>query len=213
MWNARAVRAAAGARRPLQPLLALENILLLQLHAGILFALFMTMALWARGANSGFHKRMIFLATAMPLLGVDRPHGVAAEHLSGKPDGDRRLYPAGGGAAVRVGRDPEPAGARSLSGVDRDLSAGVAARYRLWDTPGGMRRRGTSWACDAGESEVLAATAGAVPAVHARTSSAGTEYASQSCSSATYIIGRSKGAARRGNACGRYWQQRVERRH
>jgi hypothetical protein len=51
----------------------LENILLLQLHAGILFAIFMTMALWARTSNSGFHKRMIFLATAVPLLAsIDR---------------------------------------------------------------------------------------------------------------------------------------------
>ena len=51
----------------------LENILLLQMHAGILFALFMTMALWARTANGGFHKRMIFLATALPLAAsIDR---------------------------------------------------------------------------------------------------------------------------------------------
>ena len=51
----------------------LENILLLQLHAGILFAVFMTMALSARAANSGFHKRMVFLATAVPLLAsIDR---------------------------------------------------------------------------------------------------------------------------------------------
>jgi hypothetical protein len=52
---------------------ALENILLLQLHAGILFGIFMTMALLARRANSGFHKRMIFLATAIPLAAsIDR---------------------------------------------------------------------------------------------------------------------------------------------
>ncbi|MEO6226000.1 MAG: hypothetical protein ABIO80_09160 [Sphingomicrobium sp.] len=51
----------------------LENILLLQLSAGILFGLFMTMALRARSANSGFHKRMIFLATAVPLAAaIDR---------------------------------------------------------------------------------------------------------------------------------------------
>ena len=51
----------------------LENILLLQMHAGILFAIFMTMALWARKSNSGFHKRMIFLGTAVPLgASIDR---------------------------------------------------------------------------------------------------------------------------------------------
>jgi hypothetical protein len=33
----------------------------------------MTMALWARVANSGFHKRMVILATAMPLAAsIDR---------------------------------------------------------------------------------------------------------------------------------------------
>lgn len=51
----------------------LENVLLLQIHAGILFAIFMTMALWARVSNSGFHKRMIFLGTAVPLgASIDR---------------------------------------------------------------------------------------------------------------------------------------------
>jgi hypothetical protein len=62
------VRAALG---PVVP--QLENILLLQLHAGILFAIFMTLALWARRANSGFHKRMVFLATAIPMgASIDR---------------------------------------------------------------------------------------------------------------------------------------------
>jgi hypothetical protein len=56
-------------------LLQLENILLLQIHAGALFAIFMTMALWMRSANSGFHKRMMFLATAVPIsASIDRMH-------------------------------------------------------------------------------------------------------------------------------------------
>lgn len=61
-------------RAALTPVLPqLENILLLQLHAGILFAVFMTMALWMRSANSGFHKRMMFLGTAVPLgASIDR---------------------------------------------------------------------------------------------------------------------------------------------
>ena len=61
-------------RAALMPVLPrLENILLLQLHAGILFAVFMTMALTARSTNSGFHKRMIFLGTAIPLAAsIDR---------------------------------------------------------------------------------------------------------------------------------------------
>jgi hypothetical protein len=48
-------------------LLASENILLLQIRIGVLFSLFMGMALSARAGNVGFHKRMIFLATALPL--------------------------------------------------------------------------------------------------------------------------------------------------
>lgn len=66
--------APAAARGQLEQLLSLrENILLLQLTAGILFGLFITMAFWARRANSGFHKRMIFLATAIPIAAsIDR---------------------------------------------------------------------------------------------------------------------------------------------
>jgi hypothetical protein len=60
-----------AALAPVVPML--ENILLLQMHAGILFALFMAMALMARTRNGGFHKRMIFLATAVPLgASIDR---------------------------------------------------------------------------------------------------------------------------------------------
>lgn len=45
----------------------LENILLLQIRVGILFPLFMALALKARGVNAGMHKRMVFLATAVAL--------------------------------------------------------------------------------------------------------------------------------------------------
>lgn len=56
-----------------QRLLALENILLLQIRIGVLFPLFMGLGLAARGRNAGIHKRMIFLATAMPLpAAIDR---------------------------------------------------------------------------------------------------------------------------------------------
>lgn len=55
-------------RTALAPVVSqVENILLLQISSGLMFALFMTMALRARAANSGFHKRMIFLGTAAPL--------------------------------------------------------------------------------------------------------------------------------------------------
>jgi hypothetical protein len=62
------VRAALA---PVVPLI--ENILLLQISAGVLFAVFMTVALRARANHSGLHKRMMFLATAVPLgAAIDR---------------------------------------------------------------------------------------------------------------------------------------------
>ena len=50
---------------PVVPLL--ENILLLQMSAGIMFAVFVTIGLLARGRDAGLHKRMMFLAVAVPL--------------------------------------------------------------------------------------------------------------------------------------------------
>jgi hypothetical protein len=48
-------------------LLGLDNILLMQIRIGILFPLLMAIALRARKGDAGIHKRMMFLATAMPL--------------------------------------------------------------------------------------------------------------------------------------------------
>ena len=45
----------------------MENILLMQGKAGILFAILLTVGLMARGRDAGLHKRMMILATAMPL--------------------------------------------------------------------------------------------------------------------------------------------------
>jgi hypothetical protein len=58
---------------PVIPLL--ENILLLQISAGIMFALFITIGLRARGRDAGLHKRMMFLAVAVPLgAAISRMH-------------------------------------------------------------------------------------------------------------------------------------------
>jgi hypothetical protein len=72
-WNALQT-APASARPALQQLLSIkEDILLLQISAGVLFAIFITIALRARGRNSGLHKRMMFLGTAVPLAAsIDR---------------------------------------------------------------------------------------------------------------------------------------------
>ena len=54
-----------------------EDILLLQIRIGLTFALFVGIALKARGRNAGMHKRMMFLATAMALpAGIDRIPGL-----------------------------------------------------------------------------------------------------------------------------------------
>lgn len=56
-----------------QRMLELDNILLMQTRIGILFPLFMVIGLRARGLNDGLHKRMMFLATAVPLpAAIDR---------------------------------------------------------------------------------------------------------------------------------------------
>lgn len=72
-WNA-LKSAPSGARTQLQDLLSFkENILLLQLRIGLLFSLFLVIAVRARSGNAGLHKRMMFLATAMALpAGLDR---------------------------------------------------------------------------------------------------------------------------------------------
>lgn len=73
VWNF-----AQTAPATLQPVLrqrlrVLDDILLMQLRIGILFPLFMGIALNARRTNIGLHKRMIFLAAAMPMpAAIDR---------------------------------------------------------------------------------------------------------------------------------------------
>ena len=64
-----------------------DNITLLQLRIGFLFPLFIAIALKARGGNAGLHKRMMILATAIPLpAGIDRipwiPHTMPGNPLS-----------------------------------------------------------------------------------------------------------------------------------
>lgn len=73
LWN-EAQAALPGKREELQGVLAVrEDVLLIQLRVGILFPLFLAIGLKARGQNAGLHKRMMFLATAMPLpAGIDR---------------------------------------------------------------------------------------------------------------------------------------------
>ena len=66
-WNA-LQSAPAAARGQLQQILSIqENILLLQLRIGILFPLFLALGIRARAGDPGLHKRMVILATAIPI--------------------------------------------------------------------------------------------------------------------------------------------------
>ena len=72
-WNA--LQTAPEAKRgALQDLLSIkDNILLLQMRIGILFPALLAIGIRARGANAGLHKRMMILATVIPLpAGIDR---------------------------------------------------------------------------------------------------------------------------------------------
>ena len=67
LWNA-AQAAPAGKNAEFQEQLNIrENILLLQIRIGILFAVFLAIGLKARSRDAGLHKRMMFLATAITL--------------------------------------------------------------------------------------------------------------------------------------------------
>jgi hypothetical protein len=87
LWGA-AHSGAPGAAEKFGPALSIwENILLLQIRIGVLFALFLAIAFKARGREAGMHKRMIFLATVMALpAGIDRipwlPHTMPDSPLS-----------------------------------------------------------------------------------------------------------------------------------
>lgn len=60
--------APAQARPQLEDLLLrMDNILLLQMQAGLLFSLYVVLGLRARNGDSGFHKRMMVIAPAMAL--------------------------------------------------------------------------------------------------------------------------------------------------
>ncbi|HET7083226.1 MAG TPA: hypothetical protein VFI23_00535 [Rhizomicrobium sp.] len=73
VWNA-AQAAPAAAKQPLQlRLQGMDDILLLQLRAALLFPLFMWIALRARTRDAGLHKRMVFLAvTTVLAAAIDR---------------------------------------------------------------------------------------------------------------------------------------------
>lgn len=72
-WNAAQAAPPETRARLQQNVLMRDNIMLLQLRIGLLFPLFLGIALRARRRDAGLHKRMMFLAIAMALpAAIDR---------------------------------------------------------------------------------------------------------------------------------------------
>jgi len=67
VWQGAHFGPPAMRERLLQRASELDDIMLLQIQVGLLFPLFLGIAFKARDGNAGLHKRMIFLATAIPL--------------------------------------------------------------------------------------------------------------------------------------------------
>lgn len=73
VWNSWQAAGPADRERLAKLLARRENILLIQFRMGILFPLFVGIALAARRRDSGLHKRMMILASAVVLPpGIDR---------------------------------------------------------------------------------------------------------------------------------------------
>jgi len=87
IWNGIQM-APAEAQAGMQAFLRfVDNIMLIQIRVGILFPLFVLIALMARKSDSGLHKRMMFLAVAVALpAAFDRitwlPHTLPQDPLS-----------------------------------------------------------------------------------------------------------------------------------
>lgn len=67
VWNAAQNAPPETKVKLQQAVLVRDNIMLLQLRVGLLFPLFIFIGLWARTFDAGLHKRMMILATILPL--------------------------------------------------------------------------------------------------------------------------------------------------
>jgi hypothetical protein len=77
IWDSLQTAPPEAKERLRKSLLFSENIKLVQIYAGVLFSIFIVIGLRARVRDSGLHKRMMILATAMPLpAGIDRIHWI-----------------------------------------------------------------------------------------------------------------------------------------
>ena len=109
VWNF--ARSGPPALRPKmqQQVLALDDILLLQIRARILFPVFMVIALKSRGMETAQADGVPGAGGAAGSRAV--PDDVAADHISGERAIERSVPAGHDCAAVHVGRGPQPVGA------------------------------------------------------------------------------------------------------
>ena len=75
LWDALQAAPPEARQKAQQAVSHSENVKLIQIRAGLLFPLFLVIGLKARRRDAGLHKRMMILATAVPLsAGIDRIH-------------------------------------------------------------------------------------------------------------------------------------------
>jgi hypothetical protein len=128
--------APPDARDKLQKALAFsENIKLVQARIGILFSLFFIIGLRARRTDAGLHKRMMILATAIPLpAGIDRIGWLPAT-LPGSPI-STMLGPIIAVSPMFFWDVLRNRSVHSAYGIWLGLSLPVfIVEYLLWDTP------------------------------------------------------------------------------
>jgi hypothetical protein len=75
LWDALQAAPPEARQKARAAVLHSENVKLIQIRAGLLFPLFLALGISARSRDAGLHKRMMILATAVPLsAGIDRIH-------------------------------------------------------------------------------------------------------------------------------------------
>ena len=89
LWDAYQAAPPEARAKAEAAVLRSENIKLLQIRAGLLFPLFLTIGLLARKRDAGLHKRMMILATAVPLsAGITRIPGIPTTMPASPLSGD-----------------------------------------------------------------------------------------------------------------------------
>lgn len=128
---------APAVREKLQhALLRKENVMLLQFRIALLFPLFLALGLKARGLNAGLHKRMMILASAMPLAaGIDRIEWLPTTFPASSLSAD--LYTLAAVSPMFVWDVIRNRRVHQAYWVWIGINLPIALLlYHLWDTPG-----------------------------------------------------------------------------